>query len=160
MRRLRIGIVTVSDRASRGIYEDRSGPAIQSVLEARLPYRMEFHYRLVPDERELIQQAILELTATCGLVVTTGGTGPAPRDVTPEATLPLLEKVMPGLPEVIRQVSLAETPTAILYRGVAGIRGTSLILNLPGNPRAISTCLEAVLPALPDLLGLISALLG
>jgi len=160
MRRLRIGIVTVSDRASRGIYEDRSGPAIQNVLEARLPYRMEFHYRLVPDERELIQQAILELTATCGLVVTTGGTGPAPRDVTPEATLPLLEKVMPGLPEVIRQVSLAETPTAILYRGVAGIRGTSLILNLPGNPRAISTCLEAVLPALPDLLGLISALLG
>jgi len=155
---LRVGILTVSDRASQGVYEDFSGPAVRAYLEGALPYRLEFRYLLVPDEVEAIQGAILDLVASSGFVVTTGGTGPAPRDVTPEATLPLLEKPMPGLPEAIRAASLLDTPTAILYRGVAGVRGQSLILNLPGNPKAIPTCLGAVLPALPALFRLIGAL--
>ena len=155
---LRVGILTVSDRASQGVYQDLSGPAVRAYLEGALPYRLAFRHLLVPDEVEAIQRGILDLAASSGLVVTTGGTGPAPRDVTPEATLPLLEKPMPGLPEAIRAASLRDTPTAILYRGVAGVRGRSLVLNLPGNPKAIPTCLGAVLPALPALLRLIGAL--
>lgn len=154
----RIGIVTVSDRASRGEYEDRGGPAIRDYLDGVLASPWEAVPRLVPDERSRIAAALVELADAegCGLIVTTGGTGPAPRDVTPEATLDVAEKVMPGFGELMRQVSLQKVPTAILSRQEAVIRGRSLIINLPGQPRAIAECLDAVMPAVPycvDLIG-------
>ncbi len=154
----RIGIVTVSDRASRGVYEDRGGPAIRGYLAAVLTSAWEPLARVVEDEVDRIAAALRELCddESCCLVVTTGGTGPAPRDVTPEATLAVCRKEMPGFGELMRQVSLRAVPTAILSRQTAGIRGSSLIVNLPGQPKAIGECLDAVFPAIPycvDLIG-------
>jgi len=147
----RIGIVTVSDRASQGVYEDRGGPAIREYLEEVLTSPIEIVARVIPDDRATIEQTLRELCdhEACCLVVTTGGTGPAIRDVTPEATLTVCEKEMPGFGELMRKVSLEKVATAILSRQTAGIRGRSLIVNLPGQPRAIRECLGAVLPAIP-----------
>jgi molybdopterin adenylyltransferase len=147
----RIGIVTVSDRASRGEYEDRGGPAIREYLTDVLRSPWEAVARVIPDERPLIEQTLIELAdrEACALIVTTGGTGPARRDVTPEATEAVCEKLMPGFGELMRKVSLEMVPTAILSRQTAGIRGRSLIVNLPGQPKAIRECLDAVMPAVP-----------
>jgi len=154
----RIGVVTVSDRASQGIYEDRGGPAIRDYLKEVLTSPWEEHSRLVPDDCIGLQETLMELADAigCCLIITTGGTGPAPRDVTPEATEAVCEKLLPGFGELMRQVSLQKVPTAILSRQTAGIRGGSLILNLPGQPRAIAECLDAVFAAIPfcvDLIG-------
>jgi molybdopterin adenylyltransferase len=154
----RIGIVTVSDRASRGEYEDLGGPAIREYLAEILSSPWEPVARVIADERDLIERTLVELcdVEQCCLVVTTGGTGPAERDVTPEATEAICKKLMPGFGELMRATSLAKVPTAILSRQTAGIRGRSLIVNLPGQPRAIRECLDAVFPAIPyciDLLG-------
>ena len=154
----RVGIVTVSDRASRGVYEDRGGPAIRDYLAEVLTSTWEPCARVVEDEVDQIAAALRGLCDDegCCLVVTTGGTGPAARDVTPEATLAVCDKEMPGFGELMRQVSLLAVPTAILSRQTAGIRGSSLIVNLPGQPKAIGECLDAVFPAIPycvDLIG-------
>lgn len=153
----RIGIVTVSDRASAGVYEDEGGPAIRDYFERVLTSPWEAVPRLVPDDRERIARTLIDLSDRegCCLVVTTGGTGPAPRDVTPEATQDVIEKPMPGFGELMRQVSLAKVPTAILSRQTAGIRGRTLIVNLPGRPRAIGECLDSVMPAIPYCIDLI-----
>ncbi len=153
----RIGIVTVSDRASRGEYEDRGGPAIAAYLEEVLTSPFETVPRVIPDEQETIEDTLRELSDEegCCLVVTTGGTGPAKRDVTVEATLAVVEKPMPGFGELMRQVSLKAVPTAILSRQEAGIRGGCLIVNLPGQPKAIGECLDAVFPAIPYCVDLI-----
>lgn len=147
----RIGIVTVSDRASAGTYEDLSGPAIRDTLRAFLASPWEERYRLIPDERPLIEETLRKLVDEegCCLVLTTGGTGPALRDVTPEATETVCDKLMPGFGEQMRAVSLRYVPTAILSRQTAGIRGRGLIVNLPGKPKSIRECLEAVFPAIP-----------
>jgi len=155
---VRIGVVTVSDRASAGIYEDRGGPAIAEFLAAHLVTPHEIRQRLVSDEREQIVEALRELAdlEQCCLIVTTGGTGPAERDITPEATEAVCEKMLPGFGELMRSVSLQFVPTAILSRQTAGIRRRSLIINLPGKPSAINDCLSAVMPAVPyciDLIG-------
>ncbi|AGA34609.1 Molybdopterin biosynthesis Mog protein, molybdochelatase [Thioalkalivibrio nitratireducens DSM 14787] len=155
---VRIGIVTVSDRASRGEYEDQGGPAIRSWLESALVSAWEPVARVIPDECARVEETLAELadTAGCCLVVTTGGTGPAPRDVTPEATEAVCAKLLPGFGEQMRAVSLRHVPTAILSRQTAGIRASTLILNLPGKPSAIAECLDAVFPAIPycvDLIG-------
>ncbi len=149
--RTRIGIITVSDRASRGEYEDRGGPAIREYFAEVLSSPWEAVPRVIPDERGTIEQTLGELcdAEKCCLVVTTGGTGPARRDVTPEATEAVCEKMMPGFGELMRKVSLEKVPTAILSRQTAGIRGGSLIVNLPGQPKAIRECLDAVMPAIP-----------
>ncbi len=154
---IRIGIVTVSDRASAGIYEDEGGPAIRAYFEKALISPWTAVARVIPDDRDLIGRTLIELADAegCCLIVTTGGTGPAPRDVTPEATEDVIEKPMPGFGELMRQVSLAKVPTAILSRQTAGIRGRSLIVNLPGRPRAIAECLDAVMPAIPYCIDLI-----
>jgi len=154
----RIGIVTVSDRASRGDYQDLGGPAIHDWLRRALTSPWEPVTRLIPDERAEVEAVLRELCDRegCCLVVTTGGTGPAPRDVTPEATEAVIEKLMPGFGEQMRAVSLRHVPTAILSRQLAGIRGGALLINLPGKPAAIAECLEAVFPAVPyciDLIG-------
>lgn len=154
----RIGIVTISDRASAGTYEDLSGPAIRETLNAFLASPWEECYRLIPDDKPLIEETLKRLIDEegCCLVLTTGGTGPALRDVTPEATETVCEKLMPGFGEQMRSVSLRYVPTAILSRQTAGIRGRGLIVNLPGKPKSIRECLEAVFPAIPyciDLLG-------
>ena len=154
----RIGILTVSDRASRGEYEDRGGPAIHDYLGEVLSSNWEPVPRVIPDERDQIAAALRQLVDDegCCLVVTTGGTGPAPRDVTPEATEDVCEKLMPGFGELMRTESLKAVPTAILSRQTAGIRGGALIVNLPGQPKAIAECLDAVFPAIPycvDLIG-------
>lgn len=155
---INIGILTVSDRASAGIYRDDSGVAIRQTLEEILAMPWTPCQLLVPDEQPLIERALIELADEkgCALVVTTGGTGPALRDVTPEATMAVSEKLLPGFGEVMRAISLRHVPTAILSRQTAGIRGTSLIVNLPGKPAAIRECLMAVFPAIPygiDLIG-------
>jgi molybdopterin adenylyltransferase len=154
----RIGIVTVSDRASRGEYQDLGGPAIRAYLENVLTSPWMPVAKVIADERALIEQVLKSLCddEKCCLVVTTGGTGPALRDVTPEATQAVCEKMMPGFGELMRKVSLEKVPTAILSRQSAGIRGGSLIVNLPGQPRAIAECLDAIFPAIPyciDLIG-------
>ncbi len=154
----RIGILTVSDRASRGEYEDRGGPAIRDYLEQVLSSPWEAVARIVSDDVGELQRALIQLSDDehCALVITTGGTGPAMRDVTPEATEDVCEKMMPGFGELMRKVSLEKVPTAILSRQTAGIRGGSLIINLPGQPKAIGECLDAVFPAVPyciDLIG-------
>lgn len=156
-RPLRIGIVTVSDRASRGIYEDKGGPAIRAELERIVTSPWEPVVRVIPDDLDGIAATLAELAdvEACDLIVTTGGTGPAPRDVTPEATKQVCQKMMPGFGELMRSVSLTVVPTAILSRQTAGIRGTSLIVNLPGKPSAIHDCLMAVFPAVPYCLDLI-----
>ncbi|GAB4401272.1 MAG: molybdopterin adenylyltransferase [Rhodoferax sp.] len=142
---VRIGIVSVSDRASQGVYEDKGLPALKDWLTRALKNPLEFHARLIPDEQPRISAALIELVdAGCSLVLTTGGTGPAPRDVTPEATLAVADRVMPGFGEQMRQISLAFVPTAILSRQVGVIRGQSLILNLPGQPKSIAETLEGL----------------
>ncbi len=147
----RIGIVTVSDRASRGEYEDRGGPAIRDYLNRVLTSPWTAVARVVSDDLPVVERALVELCdeERCALVITTGGTGPAKRDITPEATEAISEKIMPGFGELMRKVSLEKVPTAILSRQTAGIRGRSLIVNLPGQPRAIAECLDAVFPAIP-----------
>ena len=140
-----IGIVSVSDRASSGAYEDKGLPALQDWLTRALKNPLTFQPRLIPDEQATISQTLIELVdAGCDLVLTTGGTGPAPRDVTPEATLAVADKEMPGFGEQMRQISLAFVPTAILSRQVAVIRGKALIINLPGQPKAIAETLEGL----------------
>lgn len=153
----KIGIVTVSDRASAGVYADEGGPAIVDYLTRALASPWQAVSRVIPDERAGIARTLTELADEqgCCLIVTTGGTGPAPRDVTPEATEDVIDKLMPGFGELMRQVSLAKVPTAILSRQLAGIRGKSLIVNLPGRPRAIAECLDAVMPAIPYCIDLI-----
>ena len=142
---VRIGIVSISDRASTGVYEDKGLPALRDWLSRALKNPLEFEPRLIPDEKEQISQALVELVdAGCCLVLTTGGTGPAARDVTPEATLAVADKEMPGFGEQMRQVSLRFVPTAILSRQVAVIRGKSLIINLPGQPKSIQETLEGL----------------
>ncbi len=142
---VRIGIVSVSDRASTGVYQDKGLPALQEWLTRALKNPISFEPRLIPDERERISATLIELVdAGCSLVLTTGGTGPAPRDVTPEATLAVAHKDMPGFGEQMRQISLRFVPTAILSRQVAVIRDQSLILNLPGQPKAIAQTLEGL----------------
>ncbi len=153
-----IGIINVSDRASQGIYEDIPGKAIVSTLSEYLKSSWEKVYAVVPDEQNLIEQTLLDMADQqgCCLIVTSGGTGPAPRDVTPEATAAVCQKMMPGFGELMRQVSLQYVPTAILSRQTAGIRNQTLIVNLPGKPKAIRQCLDAVFPAVPyciDLIG-------
>jgi len=146
-----IGILTVSDRASRGDYEDRGGPAIQAYLTELMGSPWVPVSRIVSDDRHLIAAELRKLAdeTQCCLIVTTGGTGPAVRDVTPEATGDVCEKMLPGFGELMRKVSLEKVPTAILSRQTAGIRGKALIINLPGQPRAIRECLSAVMPAVP-----------
>ena len=153
----RIGFVTVSDRASRGEYEDKGGPAMQAWFARVLTSPWEAVARVIPDEQPQIEQTLIELCDIegCSLVVTTGGTGPALRDVTPEATGAVCEKMLPGFGELMRAASLKFVPTAILSRQTAGIRGKSLIVNLPGKPSAIDDCLNAVFPAIPYCIDLI-----
>src|SRR5215217_6506524 len=148
---MRIGILTVSDRASRGEYEDKGGPAIAEFLREALSCEWEPLPRVIPDEQDQIESTLKALCDDegCCLVVTTGGTGPAKRDVTPEATETVCDKMLPGFGELMRAVSLKSVPTAILSRQTAGIRGKSLIVNLPGKPAAIRECLLAVFPAIP-----------
>ena len=155
---VRIGVVTVSDRASEGVYEDLGGPAIQDYLADVLMVSFECFAVVIPDDRPTIEQTLIDLSDNqdCCLIVTTGGTGPSIRDVTPEATESVCEKMMPGFGELMRKVSLEKVPTAILSRQTAGIRGGCLIVNLPGKPKAIAECLDAVFPAIPycvDLIG-------
>lgn len=152
----RIGVVTVSDRASRGEYVDEGGPAIRAYLAEVLASEWQAVERLVPDDRATIVAAIRDLAAAgCCLVVTTGGTGPAPRDVTPEATEAACTKLLPGFGERMRAVSLHSVPTAILSRQTAGVCGTALVVNLPGRPKSIRECLDAVFPAVPYCIDLI-----
>ena len=158
MGELLIGLVSISDRAASGVYEDAGIPALKEWFGAALasPWRMET--RLIPDEQPVIEATLKELvdTAKCHLVLTTGGTGPAPRDVTPEATLAVADKVMPGFGEQMRAVSLKYVPTAILSRQVAVVRKGALIINLPGQPKAIKETLDGVFAAVPyciDLIG-------
>jgi molybdopterin adenylyltransferase len=142
---VKIGIVSISDRAASGVYEDKGLPALKDWLTRALKNPITFEPRLIPDEQAGISAALIELVdAGCSLVLTTGGTGPAPRDVTPEATLAVAEKVMPGFGEQMRQISLKFVPTAILSRQVAVIRGRSLIINLPGQPKSIQETLEGL----------------
>lgn len=154
----RIGIITVSDRANAGIYEDISGKAIINTLHDYLTSEWEESYKIVPDEQKIIEKTIIKMVdnENCCLVVTTGGTGPAKRDVTPEATEAVCDRMMPGFGELMRSESLKFVPTAILSRQTAGLRGSSLIINLPGKPKSIRECLDAVFPAVPyciDLMG-------
>ncbi|MBG16579.1 MAG: molybdopterin adenylyltransferase [Crocinitomicaceae bacterium] len=151
MLNIKIGIVTVSDRASAGIYEDLSGKAIIDTLNQYLISEWEKFYEIIPDEREHVEKTIIDLVDNkqCCLVITTGGTGPAKRDITPEATEAVCDRMMPGFGELMRAESLKYVPTAILSRQTAGLRNSSLILNLPGKPKSIRECLDAVFPAIP-----------
>ena len=155
---IRIGIINVSDRASQGIYEDLPGKAIESTLREYLTSKWEMEYAVIPDEQKVIESTMINMIDTrgCCLVITSGGTGPAVRDVTPEATVAVCDKMMPGFGERMRAESLKYVPTAILSRQTAGIRNKSLIVNLPGKPKSIRQCLDAIFPAIPyclDLLG-------
>jgi len=155
---VRIGIVTVSDRASEGAYADEGGPAILGFLQEALRSPWTAEYRCVPDEQAVIEKTLIELTdrVGCSVVVTTGGTGPAPRDVTPEATEAVCEKMLPGFGEQMRAISLQYVPTAILSRQVGGVRHRSLVFNLPGRPKAIRETIDEVWKAVPycvDLIG-------
>lgn len=157
--RIRIGLVSVSDRASAGVYEDKGVPALQDWLARALHNPIDWETRLIPDEQATISATLCELvdSARCDLVLTTGGTGPAPRDVTPEATLAVAHKEMPGFGEQMRQISLRFVPTAILSRQVAVIRGKALIINLPGQPKAIAETLEGLPQAQPAVHGIFAA---
>lgn len=155
---IRIGIINISDRASQGIYEDLPGKEIVACLSEYLTCSWEKAYAVIPDEQKKIEEIMCEMADQqgCCLIVTSGGTGPALRDVTPEATAAVCSRMMPGFGEQMRAISLQYVPTAILSRQVAGIRNKTLIVNLPGKPRAIRQCLEAVFPAIPyciDLIG-------
>jgi molybdopterin adenylyltransferase len=156
MDKLKLGIITASDRASKGIYEDISGKAIIEVMGEYVVNEIEEFYRCIPDEQDMIEKTLIELEELgCDLIVTTGGTGPALRDVTPEATQNICQKMLPGFGELMRQVSLQYVPTAILSRQSAGIRNKALIINLPGKPKSIRECLDAVFPAVPYCIDLI-----
>jgi molybdopterin adenylyltransferase len=155
---IKIGIINISDRASQGIYEDIPGKEIVNVLSEYIKSSWEKEYVVIPDEQALIEKTLISMAdeKNCCLVVTCGGTGPSPRDVTPEATVNVCHKLLPGFGEEMRRVGLKHVPTAILSRQAAGFRNKTLILNLPGKPRAIRECLEAVFPAIPyciDLIG-------
>jgi len=156
---VRIGVVSISDRASTGVYEDKGLPALQDWLGRALRNPVEWQPRLIPDEQDLISATLRELVddAKCHLVLTTGGTGPAKRDMTPEATLAVADKEMPGFGEQMRQISLAFVPTAILSRQVAVIRGGALIINLPGQPKAIAETLQGLPQATPPVPGIFAA---
>lgn len=147
----------MSDRASRGEYEDLPGKEVKRLLNLWLVSSWEAEYAVIPDEQELLEKELINMAddKDCCLIVTTGGTGPAVRDVTPEATIAVCEKLLPGFGEQMRQVSLQYVPTAILSRQTAGIRGNTLIVNLPGKPKSIRECLEAVFPAIPYCIDLI-----
>ena len=147
----KIGIITASDRASKGIYEDISGKAIEETMNDYLRSPWEPIYRCIEDDQQTIENTLKDLVDNegCCLVVTTGGTGPAKRDVTPEATEAVCDRMMPGFGELMRMESLKFVPTAILSRQTAGLRGSSLIINLPGKPKSIRECLDAVFPAIP-----------
>lgn len=150
---MRVGRVTVSDRASAGVYEDLGGPEIERVLRGFFADHMEFESRVLPDDAGRIEEALRGMVAAgLPLIVTTGGTGPSARDVTPEATRAVIEKELPGFGEVMRMKSFGKVPTAILARGTAGVAGKSLILNLPGRPSAIEECLQLVAPAIAECL--------
>ena len=153
----KIGVLNISDRASAGVYEDTPGKACVALLREWLITPFEVDYKVIPDEQAVIEAELRRMAdeAGCGLVVTTGGTGPAPRDVTPEATTAVCEKMLPGFGELMRTTSLKYVPTAILSRQTAGIRGRTLIVNLPGRPKAIRENLETVFPAIPYCLDLI-----
>ena len=156
--KVRIGLVATSDRASQGVYRDEGIPALEQWLTGALLNPIEFEKRLIPDERAAIEAALKELVDDkhCDLVITTGGTGPAPRDVTPEATLAVADREMPGFGEQMRRISLQYVPTAILSRQVAVVRGKALILNLPGQPKSIKETLDGIFAAVPyciDLIG-------
>lgn len=157
MKKAVIGVLTISDRASKGVYEDISGKAIIEYLNDVLITPFDVDYRIIPDELELIKETLIDMVDNkgCSLILTTGGTGPAKRDVTPEATESVCEKMMPGFGELMRQISLQQVPTAILSRQTAGIRGSCLIINLPGKPQSIKLCLDAVFPAIPYCIDLI-----
>ncbi len=155
---INIGIITTSDRASKGIYKDISGPAIKDRLDKFITNDIRYHYEVIEDDQQTIEKTLINMTDNikCDLIVTTGGTGPAYRDVTTEATLNICEKILPGFGELMRAVSLQYVPTAILSRQTAGTRGSSLVINLPGKPKSIGECLDAVFPAVPyciDLIG-------
>jgi len=151
MAKAKIGIVTVSDRASAGVYEDISGKAIIDVLNQYLTSEWQPVYEVIPDEQDVIEAMLIKMADEqgCCLIVTTGGTGPAKRDVTPEATEAVCDRMMPGFGELMRAESLKFVPTAILSRQTAGLRADSLIVNLPGKPKSIRECLDAVFPAIP-----------
>jgi molybdopterin adenylyltransferase len=157
--RVRIGLVSISDRASSGAYEDKGIPALRDWLGKALVNPIDWETRLIPDEQATISAALRELadSVACDLVLTTGGTGPAPRDVTPEATLAIADKEMPGFGEQMRRISLSFVPTAILSRQVAVIRGKALIINLPGQPKAIAETLEGLPGATPAVPGIFTA---
>jgi molybdopterin adenylyltransferase len=154
---LLVGLVSISDRASQGVYADAGVPGLTAWFEAALATPWRFETRLIPDEQPIIERTLVELVDAvgCDLVLTTGGTGPAPRDVTPEATLAIAHKVLPGFGEQMRQVSLRYVPTAILSRQVGVVRARALILNLPGQPKAIKETLDGIFPAVPYCLDLI-----
>ena len=156
---VRIGLVSVSDRASAGVYEDQGIPALRAWLARALRNPVQWHERLIPDDATDISAALCELVDDlhCHLVLTTGGTGPAPRDVTPEATLAVADKVMPGFGEQMRQIGLAFVPTAILSRQVAVVRGQALVINLPGQPKAITETLQGLPQATPPVHGIFAA---
>jgi molybdopterin adenylyltransferase len=155
---IRIGIINVSDRASKGIYEDLPGKAIVSTLNEYISSKWQQEYAIIPDEQELIEQTLMEMAdiKKCCLIITCGGTGPALRDVTPEATEAVCTKMLPGFGEQMRMESLKYVSTAILSRQTAGIRNETLILNLPGKPKAIRQCLDAVFPAIPYCIDLLN----
>ena len=154
---IKIGVINVSDRASQGIYEDIPGKAVVDLLHEYLISEFDVVYKVIPDEQKQLEEAMIHMAdneKTC-LIITTGGTGPSLRDVTPEATEAICQKMLPGFGELMRSISLAFVPTAILSRQTAGIRGNTLIVNLPGKPKAIRQCLEAVFPAIPYCIDLI-----
>ena len=155
---IRIGIINISDRASKGIYEDIPGKSIIETLTEYIKSPWEKVYSVIPDEQHLIEETLVKMADSekCCLIITSGGTGPAKRDVTPEATEAVCNKMMPGFGELMRAKSLTYVPTAILSRQTAGIRNSTLIVNLPGKPRAIRQCLEAVFPAIPYCIDLLN----
>jgi molybdopterin adenylyltransferase len=157
-KQIRIGIINVSDRASQGIYEDLPGKAIVQTLNEYLISAWQNEYAVIPDEQALIEETLISMAdeKKCCLIITSGGTGPALRDVTPEATKAVCSKMMPGFGELMRMESLKYVPTAILSRQTAGIRNQTLIVNLPGKPKAIRQCLEAVFPAIPYCIDLLN----
>ena len=159
LRAARIGVVTASDRASAGVYKDESGPAIEAYLARVLTTPFTILRRVIPDGFEKVRDTLIALADAdgCDLILTTGGTGPSPRDLTPEATMAAAPRLYPGFGELMRQVSLREVPTAILSRQVAAQRGHCLIINLPGKPGSIATCLDAIFAAVPYCLDLIGA---
>lgn len=157
--RFKVGVVTLSDRASLGVYEDKSAEVIKQILSQWVVTETEFDYRLIADEFEVATKTLKELSQTCHLILTTGGTGPAARDITPEATQAVCQKILPGFGELMRAESLKFVPTAILSRQTAGICQTCLIINLPGQPKAIKECLEPVFPAVPYCIELVSGMI-